>query len=98
MVLDISKLLRKNTKDSNASQVYTGKRIVETVFITDNARIVILAGIEAVIVECETTVKVVVKYSFSIGAFLVNLLILYFCKLARMLYMNRRIRQWPAMI
>ena len=73
MVLDISKLLRKNTKDSNASQVYTGKRIVETVFITDNARIVILAGIEAVIVECETTVKVVVKYSFSIGAFLVNL-------------------------
>ena len=47
MVLDISKLLRKNTKDSNASQVYTGKRIVETVFITDNARIVILAGIEA---------------------------------------------------
>ena len=72
MVLDISKLLRKNTKDSNASQVYTGKRIVETVFITDNARIV-LAGIEAVIVECETTVKVVVKYSFSIGAFLVNL-------------------------
>ena len=71
MVLDISKLLRKNTKD--ASQVYTGKRIVETVFITDNARIVILAGIEAVIVECETTVKVVVKYSFSIGAFLVNL-------------------------
>lgn len=38
-------------------------------FITDNARIVILAGIEAVIVECETTVKVVVKYSFSIGAF-----------------------------
>ena len=55
MVLDISKLLRKNTKDSNASQVYTGKRIVETVFITDNARIVILAGIEAVIVECETT-------------------------------------------
>ena len=25
------------------------------------------------IVECETTVKVVVKYSFSIGAFLVNL-------------------------
>ena len=73
MVLDISKLLRKNTKDSNASQVYTGKRSVETVFITDNARIVILAGIEAVIVECETTVKVVVKYSFSIGAFLVNL-------------------------
>lgn len=73
MVLDISKLLRKNTKDSNASQVYTEKRIVETVFITDNARIVILAGIEAVIVECEITVKVVVKYSFSIGAFLVNL-------------------------
>ena len=59
----------KIQKDSNASQVYTGKRIVETVFITDNARIVILAGIEAVIVECETTVKVVVKYSFSIGAF-----------------------------
>ena len=34
---------------------------------------ILLAGIEAVIVECETTVKVVVKYSFSIGAFLVNL-------------------------
>ena len=69
MVLDISKLLRKNTKDSNASQVYTGKRIVETVFITDNARIVILAGIEAVIVECETTVKVVVNTVSRSGLF-----------------------------
>ena len=65
MVLDISKLLRKNTKDSNASQVYTGKRIVETVFITDNARIVILAGIEAVIVECETTLKGMLPIHYS---------------------------------
>ena len=73
MVLDISKLLRKNTKDSNASQVYTGKRIVETVFISDNATIAVPAGIVAVAVDGEEAVKVVVKYSFSIGAFLVNL-------------------------
>lgn len=53
--------------------VYTGKRIVETFFIPTTLGSDLLAGIEAVIVECETTVKVVVKYSFSIGAFLVNL-------------------------
>lgn len=59
MVLDISKLLRKNTKDSNASQVYTGKRIVETVITSDNGRIAVSAG--SVVVEGENVIKTVVK-------------------------------------
>ena len=59
MVLDISKLLCKNTKDSNASQVYTGKRIVETVITSDNGRIAVSAG--SVVVEGENVIKTVVK-------------------------------------
>lgn len=59
MVLDTSKLLRKNTKDSNASQVYTGKRIVETVITSDNGRIAVSAG--SVVVEGENVIKTVVK-------------------------------------